>query len=243
MKTLHLIGGEKGGVGKSVLARLLCQYFVDQDRAFAAFDGDGSHPALLRYYAEFTQPVVLADYASCDLLLIAALETGNVVVDLPAQSERAMSRWLEDSGVRDLAEENAVHLVRWHVMDDGKDSVALLAQLIAEPQQASDFVVVRNYGRGRDFGWTEESDAHAAAAQARARFIDLPALHAATMGKIDRIDASFWAACNNRDPECGPCLNLLERQRVKIWLRRAYRELERAHPSLQPATDTAGERA
>ena len=29
MATIHLIGGEKGGVGKSLLARILAQYFID----------------------------------------------------------------------------------------------------------------------------------------------------------------------------------------------------------------------
>lgn len=40
------------------------------------------------------------------------------------------------------------------------------------------------------------------------------------MGKIDRQNASFWAAINHRD---GPnALGLLERQRVKTWLTTVY---------------------
>jgi len=34
MSSLHLIGGEKGGVGKSFTARLLAQYFVDRELPF-----------------------------------------------------------------------------------------------------------------------------------------------------------------------------------------------------------------
>jgi len=30
MSTVHLVGGEKGGVGKSVVARLLAQSFIDR---------------------------------------------------------------------------------------------------------------------------------------------------------------------------------------------------------------------
>jgi len=29
MSKVHFVGGEKGGVGKSVVARLLCQYCID----------------------------------------------------------------------------------------------------------------------------------------------------------------------------------------------------------------------
>ena len=52
MSAIHFVGGEKGGVGKSVVARLLAQLFIDRGLAFAALDGDRSNAALLRYYAQ-----------------------------------------------------------------------------------------------------------------------------------------------------------------------------------------------
>src|SRR4051794_37940412 len=36
MSKVHFVGGEKGGVGKSVVARLLCQYCIDKKLPFAA---------------------------------------------------------------------------------------------------------------------------------------------------------------------------------------------------------------
>ena len=30
MARIHMIGGEKGGVGKSLVARILAQYFIDR---------------------------------------------------------------------------------------------------------------------------------------------------------------------------------------------------------------------
>lgn len=50
MATFRLIGGEKGGVGKSIVARLLAQYMIDHELPFIAFDTDRSHGALLRFY-------------------------------------------------------------------------------------------------------------------------------------------------------------------------------------------------
>ena len=44
------------------------------------------------------------------------------------------------------------------------------------------------------------------------------------MRKIDRQNASFWSAINNRE---GPdSLGLLERQRVKTWLKNTYSTLD-----------------
>ena len=34
MSIVHLVGGEKGGVGKSVVARLLTQLFIDRSLPF-----------------------------------------------------------------------------------------------------------------------------------------------------------------------------------------------------------------
>ena len=40
MSSLNFIGGEKGGVGKSVTSRLLAQYFIDHSRPFVGYDTD-----------------------------------------------------------------------------------------------------------------------------------------------------------------------------------------------------------
>ncbi len=112
MKQLHFMGGEKGGVGKSVLSRILAQYLVDRNESFSVFDADRSHPAMLRYYRDYCSAVNLSRFSSADAII--------------------------------------------------------------EPA----------------------------------------------------IDAGFRAAANNQDTELGPCLSLLERQRVKIWLGRCYAALD-----------------
>ena len=59
MSYIHFIGGEKGGVGKSLVARVLAQHFIDRSVPFLGFDTDKSHGALLRFYADFAAPAVL----------------------------------------------------------------------------------------------------------------------------------------------------------------------------------------
>ena len=52
MSSLNFIGGEKGGVGKSVAARALAQYFIDREKPFTGFDTDRSHTSFARFYAD-----------------------------------------------------------------------------------------------------------------------------------------------------------------------------------------------
>ena len=62
MTNIHLIGGEKGGVGKSLVARLLAQYMIDNHIPFIGFDSDRSHGALLRFYSGYASPVLIDSY-------------------------------------------------------------------------------------------------------------------------------------------------------------------------------------
>jgi hypothetical protein len=101
---IHLIGGEKGGVGKSMVSRLLAQYFIDHDLPFIGFDTDRSHGALLRFYADYASPVLIDRYEALDEIVEIAVEQQGrrVLVDLAAQTDAPLVKWLDDSGVLDM---------------------------------------------------------------------------------------------------------------------------------------------
>ena len=220
MSTVHLVGGEKGGVGKSVVARVLAQLFIDRGLAFAALDADRSHGALERSYADFTQPVDLDRLESADQILDRALGAErHVLVDLPAQSHRALRRWVDATDVLAYAREMDVRLVLWHVTDGGFDSVAHLERLLDDFRDSVEYVVVKNEGRARDFSQLEASAAYQRLVALGGRVVTLPELDPAIMYKIDRHGASFWAAVNASDGE--RALAVLERRRAKLWLERA----------------------
>jgi len=224
MTPIHFIGGEKGGVGKSLVARVLAQYFIDQERAFLGFDTDRSHGTLMRFYADFASPVVIDQYESLDRIVEAAVEDPEraILVDLAAQTQAPLTRWMDESGVLELAEESGIALRYWHVMDSGRDSVDLLEKLLDRYAGRLDLVLVLNQLRGDDFGLLQASGQLERAREAGARSVSLKRLHEATMVKIDGLGSSFWAATQSASPTLG----LLERQRVKLWLKSAYAELD-----------------
>ena len=227
MSQIHFIGGEKGGVGKSVLARVLAQYFIDKQRPFVALDADVSHGTLLRHYGDVTRAVDLSNVESADQIFTLAAEgPGRVMVDLPAQSDHVLSRWIGEAGILSLAKECGVGLVFWHVMDDGKDAVTTLGRLLDRYAGQASFVVVTNLGRGRDFSLLDGSENRVKAEAAGASFMALPELHAPAMKKLDRLNLSFWAAVHNREAGAD-VLNVTDRQRVKVWLQSTYDQLDK----------------
>ncbi len=227
MATIHLIGGEKGGVGKSVVARLLAQYMIDNDLPFIGFDTDKSHGSLLRFYADYASPTIIDNYQSLDAIMEAASEQPEqrILVDLAAQTHHPLAKWINESGVLELAEELGITIYYWNVMDSGKDSVDLLNKLLTQFGTRLNYVLVQNQLRDEHFNILEFSGVKERALAFGAKIMTLKCLHAPVMTKIDSNSYSFWAA-KNKDAESLDALGLLERQRVKIWLNHAYKEIE-----------------
>ncbi len=235
MANVHLIGGEKGGVGKSVVARLLAQYFIDRELPFLGFDADRSHAALLRFYEGYASPVVVDRYESLDAIVEAAAAEPDrrILVDLAAQTHEPLTRWMDESGLPELAAETGFKLRYWHVMDSGKDSVDLLVKLLDRYGARLDYVLVLNELRGDDFSILERSGAQGRAQALGAKVVSLRKLHDASMRKIDASSASFWAASHSSDGASGS-LGLVERQRVRVWLKQSYEALD-SHRRLRAA--------
>ena len=226
MASIHFIGGEKGGVGKSMLARVLAQYFIDRETPFLGFDTDRSHGALMRFYSGYASPVVVDRFEALDAIVEAAVERPDrrVLVDLAAQTHEPLVKWMDDSGFLNLADEMGITVTYWHVMDSGKDSVDLLRRLLDRFGSGLRYVVVRNQVRGNDFGVLEQSGEQSRALGLGAKIVSVKRLHEAAINKIDAASSSFWNAKNSEVNAAG--LGLMERQRVKMWLRDVYREID-----------------
>ena len=185
MATIHFIGGEKGGVGKSLTSRVLAQYMIDRNIPFLGFDTDRSHGALMRFYSGYASPVVMDRYEALDVIVEAAAEQPErrILVDLAAQTHEPLVKWMDDAGVIGMAEEMGMTIHYWHVMDAGKDSVDLLQKLLDRFGTGLKYVLVRNQIRGNDFSVLEQSGQQQRAARAR---------------REDRLDEE---AARRRDPE------------------------------------------
>jgi len=228
MAQIHFIGGEKGGVGKSLVARVLAQYLIDHERPFLGFDTDKSHGALMRFYAGYASPIVVDRYESLDAIVEAAVAAPDrsILVDMAAQTQDALTQWMDDSALIELSSELGLGLTYWHVMDSGRDSVDLLKKLLDRFGSRLNYVLVQNHIRGDNFDILEVSGEKKRALELHARVINIKRLHEASMIKIDGHSSSFWSATQSTDEHA---LGLLERQRVKMWLKNAYSEIDTLH--------------
>lgn len=229
---IHLIGGEKGGVGKSMVARILAQFFIDNEWPFVGFDTDRSHGSLRRFYAEYASEALVDNYEALDRIVEAAVARAGVrvLVDLAAQTHEPLVKWMDESGVLDMGNLSGFTIKYWHVMDTGRDSIDLLAKLLDRFGHRLLYVVVRNQLRGSDFSMLDKSGQLERAVSFGARQVDLKQLHGPLVQKIDARNSSFWAAKNAASSANAPVLGIMERQRLKLWMNHAYGELEKVGP-------------
>jgi hypothetical protein len=198
MANIHLIGGEKGGVGKSVVARVLAQYMIDKNIPFVGFDTDQSHGALMRFYSDFASPMLIDSYESLDTMVELAAENPSerILVDLAAQTHEQLVKWMDESGVLEVLIDHDLS-----------------------------YVIVRNQLRGENFDLFEKSGEKARADKLDARIISLKRLNQQAIAKIDSENASFWSA-QQKGAMNGHGLGILQRQRVKVWLQHAYQQID-----------------
>ncbi len=225
MSKIHFIGGEKGGVGKSMTSRLLAQYLIDTGVPFIGLDSDQSHGTFSRFYSDFASPLIIDDYDSLDQLIILAQENpqNDLIVDLAAQTSARLGKWIDESDSLTLLQELDCEVYLWHVMDDGVDSMNLLNHLLNRyPQDFIKFVVVTNQGRGECFEHFERSTIYQKAKDRDAVFITLGKLQPQIAARIDFSNTSFWGAANNID-----VMNIIERSRVRVWLKNNYLQFDK----------------
>ncbi len=226
MGRLHFVGGEKGGVGKSFLAKLITQYFIDRVIPVAVFDTDRTHGSLRRCYADRVRPLDVHSAADLDQI-VETLEEGvdEVIVDLAGQSQAPLFEWLWQGDVPELLHRLRHPVWYWFVVDGSKDSQLSLEDFLGVVHRSIEVICVANEGRARSLRLFEESKLRNRIEQGGGSVITLPELHPDSMERMDVLDKSLWAAINNEDPALGPCLSMMERERAKVYVRRVHATL------------------
>jgi len=224
--TIHFVGGEKGGVGKSLVARLLVHYMQDRGMAFYAFDADRSNGALRRFYPEVSTSILTDRHEDLDRIIETAFAHRNhrILVDMAAQTHDLLLKWMSEVGMIEMVKEAGFSVRYWHVMDTGKDSLDLLKKLFDRFEGQLQYTIVLNHLRGDNFDLFEKSGERQRALSLNAKFVSVRHLMDHVVQKIDASNAPFVFGKNPENDNTG--LGLVDRQRVKIWLTQVCAQID-----------------
>jgi hypothetical protein len=148
--TIHLVTGEKGGVGKSLTSQHLIAYYVATQQPFIVVECDRSNGDVGEacsgkhnvFHGRFTDnPDQLS---TADVVLEAVLEQeAHAIVNLPAQSTEGLKAWIA-SGSLDAATLSDVRFVIWIVTNGAHDSITLFFKAVEAFGTVIAHVLVRN---------------------------------------------------------------------------------------------------
>ena len=226
MATIHLIDGEKGGVGKSFVARTMIQYTLDRNLPMVAVETDRSNPDVARVYEDICEYAVLTEDEKqadkADGIFEMGLEK-DVIVSLPSQVHRAMESWIEKNQLLTLGNDYGVSFCKWFVCNGEYDSIQLFLASLNCYEKKMTHILVRNLGLCDE--WSpidEDSSVQKLIKKYRVKVIDFPKLGYKERYKINQNRLRFDDAREYKD------FGVLGRQRVVNFLKAAYRAFDSA---------------
>ena len=165
MAVIHLVDGERGGVGKSIFCRLLVEFFLEHEWDFELVDADRFNPDVGRVYfpehyshqgnnsgnirvaKELGRQIYFSDHESEVDKVDAIFEKAkhrDVIVNLPPQVGFLVDSWIIDNDLLSLGLEYDVSFVKWFLYTGEKNARELFKQSLNHYQQGMEHVLVKN---------------------------------------------------------------------------------------------------
>jgi hypothetical protein len=201
--TLILVGADKGGVGKTTLARALLDYFVRKNVLTRAFDTENPRGSLHRFYPSITEVIDLAQVAN-QMKVLDTMETATVpvtVVDFKAGNLSYSLDLFERIGVLDAARNGVFQLGLVHVIGP---SIASLDEIgeIAKYLNGINYVLARNtINETNFFEWDDATFRKYFSSIPKTQEIVVPKLNEMAYEQVDVAGVTFKDFIENRSAD------------------------------------------
>lgn len=231
-KRLILILNGKGGVGKSFFAVNFVQYLKDNNIPFAAFDSDDENSTLKRFHPE-VEFINTSHPTEIDGMVQALEQNSVVVVDCRAASTRIFLDYFKETDLPVVLEGLEARLTIACPVNHELDSIHQIQRLVNEVGKQVDFLVIRNEVHGEGFELFDKS-------KLRQKLLNELGAKEIVVTKMQK-----WLVEGLQKTKLTPTTGhksgefyLLDRQRLIMWQRRFYEQLESVKELLLPDSAT-----
>jgi CobQ/CobB/MinD/ParA nucleotide binding domain len=223
---IHFADGNKGGVGKSFLARTLYQYCLDRKLPILGVEADIDSPDFKGIYREaavsrFSEDEILLNQAN-DIVNWSIGQQKNLVVNLPATVHKAFDLWLRNYNILDLAKTADVELVKWFVCTGEYDSMKSLGVSLKTFGETIPHIVVKNLKYSEWGFFDDDRDTQELIQQHHCPVITLPKLPVQIANTLLQQRLTFDAALKHQSKGFG----IVQQSAVRGYLNQAYAAFE-----------------
>src|SRR5499433_547687 len=226
-----LIGGDKGGVGKTTVARTLLDYFVRQQLRVRAFDTEVPRGTLKRFHPDVTD-VVDINLVPDQMRIFDTVNSTDATVSLIDVRASLLSPTLaalRNIGFIEAAKKGHITLVLFHILGPSIASLDEIAETAALLGDARYFMVKNFINNTHYFEWDEKTHSAYFKSVKNAGEITIPKLNEMATEQVELASTPFTAFINNKKPNGDPTTySFVLRGYVRHWLDGVWAEYDRA---------------
>jgi hypothetical protein len=238
---LILVGADKGGVGKTTVARTLLDYFTAHHVPTRAFDSESPRGTLKRFHGDAAD-VVDATSVADQMRIIDTLSTTDAsvtVVDVRAGLLSPTLRSLRDIGFLDAVKKGQITFVIFHILGSSIASLNEIEETAPFTADAKYFLVKNFINNTSFFEWDQATHASYFKKLKDAVVLTIPKLNEMAYEQVELASVPFLTFVANKNPK-GDTANysFVLRGYVRHWLGNVWAEYDRV--KLLDIIDTGG---
>jgi hypothetical protein len=228
--TVILVGADKGGVGKTTVARAVADYLMGKNIPLRAFDTEIPRGTLKRFHGDITETVDIASTAD-QMRILDTLNTAQVLVSLIDTRAGALAqtlRVLRDIGFFDAVHAGQFNFILLHVLGASIASLDEIAETAPFVANAYYFLVKNYVNETTFFEWDPETYMNYFAKSRSADEISIPKLSEMAYEQVDIAGSPFSAFIANKTADGRPASHsFVLRGYVRTWQRKIADEFDR----------------
>jgi hypothetical protein len=227
---LVIVGADKGGVGKTTIARTLLDYLNSTNVLTRAFDSESPRGTLFRFFPKQTE-IVDVTTAAHQVRMLDTLATSDqrvTVVDVRAGLLSPTLRTLTDIGFFDLVRGGDFHFVLLHILGPSVSSLEELEEISCYARDQSYFLVKNFINEASFFDWSDDLSNKYVKGSKGAIEINIPKLNemAYEQAELAGVPFSTFVANKNARGTNGG-YSLVLRGYVRTWMHQILHEYDR----------------
>src|SRR5437899_325561 len=225
-----LVGADKGGVGKTTIARTLLDYLAARNTPTRAFDSEFPRGALKPFHPKITEVIDL-ETAADQIKVIDTLATSDVkvsIVDVRAGLLSDTLKTLTEVGFFDLVKAGEFNFILFHVIGPSIASLEEIAE-IGPYTKGHDYLLLKNFiNETSFFEWNPELHKNYYDLAKDTIEVTIPKLNEMAFEQAELAGVPFSAFIANKTADGQTASNsMVLRAYVRSWMNQITSEYDR----------------
>jgi hypothetical protein len=226
--TVIVIGADKGGVGKTTVARTLLDYLRKQEVPMRAFDAEAPKGTLQRFYPNVSEIVDVTAVADQMRMFDTVSDSAVTVIDVRAGLFSSTLRTLRDISFLDAAKQGQLTLLVFQVFGSAIASLDEIQATASLMTSGRHFLVKNFINDASFFDWDQAIYKSYLKKSMYAEEITVPKLHEMAYEQVELASVPFTTFIANKSQNGGAAnYSFVLRGYVRHWLGQVWGEYER----------------